>query len=50
VFDQAGFASFVVLQKWATKLMLAKLKEPPTGFRYISTCKTLDTALIGHIT
>jgi len=37
VFDQAGFASFVVLEKWATKLMLAKLKEPPTGFRYIST-------------
>lgn len=36
-FDQAGLASFVVLEKWATKLMLSKLKEPPTGFRYIST-------------
>eukprot|EP00435_Cladocopium_sp_Y103_P057446 s2110_g19.t1 len=36
-FDQAGLASFVVLEKWTTKLMLAKLKEPPSGFRYIST-------------
>ena len=36
-FDQAGLASFVVLEKWTTKLMLAKLKEPPSGYRYIST-------------
>ena len=36
-FDQAGLASFVVLEKWTTKLMLAKLKEPPSGFRYVST-------------
>ena len=36
-FDQAGLASLVVLEKWATKLMLAKLKEPPSGYRYIST-------------
>eukprot|EP00435_Cladocopium_sp_Y103_P011618 s1129_g3.t1 len=36
-FDQAGLASFVVLEKWTTKLMLAKLREPPTGFRYVST-------------
>eukprot|EP00435_Cladocopium_sp_Y103_P001276 s2534_g1.t1 len=36
-FDQAGLASFVVLEKWTTKLMLSKLKDPPAGFRYIST-------------
>ncbi|CAL1147122.1 unnamed protein product [Cladocopium goreaui] len=36
-YDQAGLASFVVLEKWTTKLMLAKLKEPPSGYRYITT-------------
>ena len=36
-FDQAGLASFVVLEKWTTKLMLAKLREPPSGYRYVST-------------
>eukprot|EP00435_Cladocopium_sp_Y103_P053511 s883_g17.t1 len=36
-FDQAGLASFVVLEKWTTKLMLSKLKEPPSGYKYIST-------------
>ena len=36
-YDQAGLASFVVLEKWTTKLMLAKLKEPPMGYRYVTT-------------
>eukprot|EP00435_Cladocopium_sp_Y103_P011958 s3736_g3.t1 len=36
-YDQAGLASFVVLEKWTTKLMLAKLKEPPSGYRYVTT-------------
>ena len=27
----------VVLEKWTTKLMLSKLKEPPSGYRYITT-------------
>lgn len=36
-YDQAGLASFVVLEKWTTKLMLSKLKEPPSGYRYITT-------------
>eukprot|EP00435_Cladocopium_sp_Y103_P032079 s2147_g8.t1 len=36
-YDQAGLASFVVLEKWTTKLVLSKLKEPPAGFRYITT-------------
>ena len=36
-YDQSGLASFVVLEKWTTKLMLAKLKEPPTGYRYVTT-------------
>eukprot|EP00435_Cladocopium_sp_Y103_P063621 s123_g25.t1 len=35
-YDQAGLASFVVVEKWTTKLMLSKLKEPPAGFPYIT--------------
>eukprot|EP00435_Cladocopium_sp_Y103_P022625 s1635_g5.t1 len=41
-YDQAGLASFVVLEKWTTKLMLAKLKEPPNGYRYVTTQQICD--------
>ena len=41
-FDQAGLASFVVLEKWTTKLMLAKLREPPAGYRFVSTQQICD--------
>ena len=41
-YDQAGLASFTVLEKWTTKLMLAKLKEPPSGYRYVSTQQICD--------
>ena len=39
-YDQAGLASFVVLEKWTTKLMLSKLKEPPAGYRYVTNNKS----------